>query len=887
MDNVRISKTRSLLARLRGLFQRKPDNDFDDEMNAHLQLLADRFVAQGMSQKEAAEAARRQFGNTTLLQEDRRELKTFVSLEDLVRDVRYALRSLVRSRAFAAVAIGTLGLGIGASTAIFSVVENVLLQPFPYKGANRMVFLRIHDISRGDEGDRQGYTSNELLEFAQHNRVFDGVIAASEDLVLYKHGEGVEAFDGAEVTPGTFEFFGMPALHGRVLQPADYQPGAPPVFVLRHKTWVERFNGDPAILNTPFVLNGTPRTLVGIMPPRFGWFGADVWIPETPVPAAGAPLRWFMLGRLKAGVSKAQAAADATVIANQLAKINPQGYPSHFQVLVRVLGDTVIGRFESTLYTILAAVGLLLLIGCGNVANLMLARATSREKEFALRAVLGAGRARLVRLLLVESLVLAMGGAVLGVLIAWGGLKIIVAAMPQDFIPSESVIELNAPVMAFTLAVAVLTALIFGLAPALRAARRDLNDPIRDTGKGVIGGLHTGRMRNTVIVAEVAVSLTLLIGAGLVMRSFAALRELHLGLQADHVLQTILLLPEERYKTPAQIRGFFQPLLARVKAIPGVVDATASSSLPPYSFNDSKIEISGKSNDRESHALIERVSQGYFRVLRIPFKAGRAFAEEEINDARKVAVVNEAFVSSFLRNEDPIAQRIKLAALDTSADRLKDPWFEIVGVVADVTNSGLQAPVQPEVWIPYTVAPSGTQALMVRSEQSPTALMNDLRQVVWATDAGVPLALPGALEDRIAQRLYAGPRFAFVVMSIFGCLGLVLVTVGVYSVLAYATSRKTHEIGVRIALGAERADVLGLVVRAGLRLVAAGIGIGLLVSLLLGRAVQADLAPGVKSYDPATLAGTTLLLIVTAAFACWIPARRAARVDPMVALRYE
>jgi putative ABC transport system permease protein len=317
------------------------------------------------------------------------------------------------------------------------------------------------------------------------------------------------------------------------------------------------------------------------------------------------------------------------------------------------------------------------------------------------------------------------------------------------------------------------------------------------------------------------------------------------------------------------------------------VDATASSSLPPYSFNDSKIEISGKSNDRESHALIERVSQGYFRVLRIPIKAGRAFAEEEINDARKVAVVNEAFVSSFLRNEDPIAQRIKLAALATPTGTPQDPWFEIVGVVADVTNSGLQAPVQPEVWIPYTVAPSGTQALMVRTEQSPLALMNDLRQVVWATDAGVPLALPGALEDRIAQRLYAGPRFAFVLMAIFGCLGLALVTVGVYSVLAYATSRKTHEIGVRIALGAERADVLRLVVRAGLRLVAAGIGIGLLVSLLLGRAVQADLAPGVKSYDPATLAGTTLLLIVTAAFACWIPARRAARVDPMVALRYE
>jgi putative ABC transport system permease protein len=421
-------------------------------------------------------------------------------------------------------------------------------------------------------------------------------------------------------------------------------------------------------------------------------------------------------------------------------------------------------------------------------------------------------------------------------------------------------IELTAPVMAFTLAVAVLTALSFGLAPALRAARRDLNDPLRDTGKGGIGRLRTGRMRDTVVVAEVAVSLTLLIGAGLLMRSFAALRELHLGLQADHVLQTILLLPEDRYKTTTQVRGFCQPLLARVKALPGVVDATASSTLPPYGGEDSKIAISGKSHEHEWHAPVQQVSEGYFRVLRIPLKAGRAFAEEDINDARKVAVVNETFVSSFLRGEDPMGRRIKVAGLGTSADPVKEPSFEIVGVLADVTNSGLPAPVQPEIWIPYTVTGSGTRVLMVRSEQTPMSLMNDVRQAVWATDSGVALALPGALEDRISQRLYASPRFAFLLMAIFGCLGLVLVTVGVYSVLAYATSRKTHEIGIRIALGAERADVLRLVVSAGLRLVTAGIGIGLIVSLLLGRAIESELACGVKPYDPATLAGTTLLL---------------------------
>jgi putative ABC transport system permease protein len=603
--------------------------------------------------------------------------------------------------------------------------------------------------------------------------------------------------------------------------------------------------------------------------------------------SAGSPAHWFLLGRLKPGVSKAQAEADATVIANHLATIHPQDYPAHFQVLVKHLGDTVVGRLAPTLYTVLAAVGLLLLIGCGNVANLMLARATSREKEFALRAALGAGRARLVRLLLIESLVLAISGAALGVLIAWGGLKSIVAAMPQDMIPAESVIELNAPVMAFTFVVSILTALIFGLAPALQATRRDLNDPLRDSGKGVVGGFRTGRMRDTVVVMEVAVSLTLLIGAGLLMRSFVALRELHLGLQADHVFQTQLPLPEDRYKTTAEVRGFFQPLLARVKALPGVVDATESSALPPYGGDDRKIEISGKSHEDEWHALLQNISEGYFRVLRIPFRMGRALSETDINDARKVAVVNETFVSLYLRGENPVGHRVKLAGLETLADPVREPWFEIVGVVADVTNNGLQAPIEPEVWVPYTVTGSGGQVLMVRSQQTPMALMNDVRQAVWATDAGVALAFPSALEDRISQRLYAGPRFGLLMMMIFGCLGLILVTVGVYSVLAYATARKTHEIGIRMALGAERTDVLRLVIRAGLRLVTVGVAIGLILSLLLGRAIQTELSRGVKPYDPTTLIGTTLLLLGTGALACWIPARRAARVDPMVALRYE
>ena len=877
---------RNFTAKLRGFFAGPQiDDEFGEEMQEHLRLLAERFVAQGMSRQQAAIAARRQFGNTTLLQEDRRALQTFPSVEALWLDLRYALRTLWRARRFAAVSIATLALGIGASTAIFSVIDNVLLEPFPYKGASRLIFPRIHNDQQSQDQGRQGYTATEFLEFAENNQVFDGVTAAAEDLILYKHEAGTDQFYGAHVTPGTFEFFGMPALHGRVMQDSDYEPGAPPVFVLRYKTWIERFHGDLSVLNKTFVLNGTARTLIGIMPPRFGWYEADVLIPEKPVRATSgnSAANWFMLGRLKPGVTSQQAEADLTLIANRLAKIQPQLYPAHFTVQIRKLGDTVVGNFEATLYTLLGAVGLLLLISCSNVANLMLARATTREKEFAVRATLGAGRARLVRLLLVESLVLAMIAATLGTLVAWGGLKALVAAMPRNMIPTESVIELNAPVLLFTLCVAVITALVFGLAPALQSSRRDVNDALRDSGKGVSGGFRGKWLRDAVVVVEVALSLTLLIGAGLLMRSFVALREVNLGLRADHVFQARLILPSERYKTDEQSIDFFRPLLARLKTLPGVVNAAISSTVPPNGGTASKIEIAGKSHQEDWQAMFENVSDEYFQALRIEFKQGRAFSEAEINGARNVMVINEAFARTYFLNDNPIGQRAQFSGL---TDSMHGEWFEIIGVVGDVKNSGLQVPVQPEAWLPWTIKGAGARVLMIRTALDPGAMQDAVTQQVWAADSGVALAYPGTLEDRIGQQLYAGPRFGFLLMTVFGCIGLILVTVGVYSVLAYSTTRQTHEIGIRMALGAKGTDVLGMVVKTGLRLVLVGMVVGIAISLLLGRIIAAQLT-GVTSYDPATLGAMTLLLTGTAAIACWIPARKAAKVDPMIALRYE
>jgi putative ABC transport system permease protein len=815
-------------------------------------------------------------------------------LSGIWQDLRFALRKLWKDRGFAAVSIATLGLGIGAATAIFSLIYNVLLAPFPEKEVERMVFPRIQNVQQGQAGGRQGYTPAEILEFAENNRSLDGIIAASGERVLYRHGEGTEQLSGALVTPGTFEFFGMPALHGRVMQPGDYEPGAPPVVVMRHKTWMARFNGDLSLLNKTLVLNGTARTLIGIMPPRFAWYGADVWIPanlksQATTELAKAPPRWFLLGLLKRGVSIQQAEADLTVIARSLARSYPQIYPARFTVQIRKRLDSVTSRyepFEAMSYTVLAAVGLLLLIACSNVANLMLARATAREKEFALRAVLGARRARLVRLLMVESLVIATAGAMLGILAAWGGLKALVVVIPPNLIPAQAVIELNAPVLAFTLCVAVLTTLIFGLAPALEASRRDLNDPLRESGKGVSGGFRGKGLRDALVVMEVALSLTLLVGAGLLMRSFVAQRQLDLGLRANHVFLTVLALPVDRYKTPEEITRFLRPLLGRLKALPGVLDAAVADSIPPYGGAESKIEIAGKVHAEEWRTLFQYVSEEYFRTLRIEFREGRAFSEVEINDARKVAVVNETFVRKYFANESPVGRRVRLGRIKTDADAGHDAWFEIVGVVADVRNRGLDAPIEPGMWVPYTIMGSDARALMVRTSQDPGTIMNAVRQAVWATDSGVALIIPGALEDFIHEQMYAAPRFGFLVMTIFGCIGLILVTVGVYSMLAYSTTQKTHEIGIRIALGAERSAVLGMVVRAGLRLVVAGIAIGITASLVLVRVIKTQLV-GVPVYDPPTLAAATLLLTMTAAIACWIPARRAARVDPMVALRYE
>ena len=878
------------LLRLRALFRRSDmDEDLEEELQFHLEMQARKNQARELSPTEARRQARLQFGSIERATEECREARGTGLADNLSRDFRYAIRMLRKSPGFAAVAILTLALGIGASTSIFSVIENVLLEPFPYRDARRFMTVEIRDAAKAQASGRAEYSGPEFLEYARRNHVFGRVIANASEEVLYRQTNGAERLHGVIVTPGTFEFFGMPPLLGRVLVPADYKRGAPPVFVLRNKTWLASFGGDPTILNKTFELNGVRRTLVGIMPPRFAWGDGDVWLPESPSLSDSAgngdfPRDWYLVGHLKPRVSIREAQADLTAVANQLAKIYPKRYPEHFVVTLVSFTDMVVGRFRSTLYVTLAAVALLLLIACANVANLILARSTAREREFAIRAALGGQRSVLVRQMLIESLVLALISAAVGAGFAAAGLRWIVFLIPPATIAAETQIRMNPPVLLFAIFMAVLTPVLFGFAPALGTIRSDLEKPLRSSSKGMSSTTPT-RWADALIVSEIALSFTLLISAGLLMRSFFALRSLDLGFDPHNVLVTRIPLPADHYKTASQIAAFYQPLLNSIRTLPGVVAAAESSAIPPDGSFLSEVDVAGQVHTERWTSRVQLSSEDYFSVLHMKLLQGRTFTQAETNNARKVAVVNESFEKSYL-GPDAIGRSVHIPGLESFPDPVPNPSFRVIGVVQDAVNQGLQEPVRPEIWVPYSVTGFGERGLLIRTTGDPGSLVNAVRNAVWASDRGVPLTLAASLDERLESFWYAGPRFGFVLMSIFAAVGLTLASVGVYSVTAYSVSRRTHEIGIRMSLGARRTDALRLIFTTGMRLILLGVFLGLIFSFVLSRLVAGQLW-STSQTDPVTLASVGALLLCIGGAACLIPALRATRVDPVVALRHE
>jgi putative ABC transport system permease protein len=884
-----MTRLRIFFHRLLGLFlRRKLERELEEEIRSHLEMQIEDNLRQGMSPEDARRAARLRFGGEEQVKEVYRDKSRLGWIESLWQDLRYGVRMLLKKPGFTLIAVFTLALGIGAATTIFSAVWNILLHPFPYPDAHRMVAIRIQDPSGGGRG--RGPQTLEFLDYQEQSHVFEDVMAATSDNVLYDNGEGREQFNGCYVTPNTFSYLGVPAQLGRGITRDDARRDAPPVFVMAHKLWVKRFNQDPTMVGNTFTLNGTPTTLVGIMPKRFTFFGSDLWIVRAMDRSSPSANRdyWYAQAKLKPGVSFQQAQADIEVIAQRLAQVYPDDYPGNFKVRIVNFVDDVVGPFRKTLYMIAAAVGLLLLIACSNVANMLLARATAREKEMAIRSALGASRMRLAGQLLTESLLLALGGAIAGCLFSYAGIKGLVTLIPEaGLIPSEVELRLNLPALLFSLAMAVGSAALFGLAPALQMVRKDLVEPLKDAGLGSGGGFRRRRLRNALVVFEVALSLVLLSGAGLLMRSFVKLQQMDLGFNPENILYANLPFQKGQYATAAEKQRFYGQLLQRLRALPGVEAATEATSFPPFGGINSEIDILGKTHTEKWRAIFQLCGEGYFPTLQLRTTQGRALSETEVNNARKVAVVNQTFVNRFLGNESPIGQKVKINMLESMPDSpVKDPVFEVIGVISDAKNQGIREAPAPEMFVPYTVTGAFERGIMVRTSMPPLALLNDVRREIRALDGKVALALTGSLEDFLKQYSYAAPRFGLALMGVFASVGLALVALGVFSVIAYTVARQTHEIGIRMALGANHADVVWLVLRRGLQLVGLGIGVGLLASLAVAQVIANQLWE-VSPRDPLTLGAAVAVVALAGMAACCFPARRATKVDPLVSLRVE
>jgi putative ABC transport system permease protein len=698
--------------------------------------------------------------------------------------------------------------------------------------------------------------------------------------------------NGGYLSANTFEFFGVPPLLGRWPTPEDTKAGAMPVFAMSYKLWTQQFNRDPKILGQTFILNGVARTLVAIMPPRFrpGW--DDVWVTfplDRSQIAADPAFRdaWaWPMSRLKPGVSLQTAAADLDVLAHQLAKVYPDQYPKQFKVTARSLSDRVLGPFKFLIYPLAGAVGLLLLIACSNVANLLLARATVREHQIAIRMAIGAGRVRIIRQFLVESFVLAASGCLAGWLFAYGGIRAMVPLIPYNFFLQEAVIELNRPVFLFALALAALTTLMCGLASAAQSLRGKLQSGLLRANKGAGADFRHGKLRSALVISEVALSIVLLIGAGLMMRSFFAVMHVDMGFDPDRILAARLALPPGAYNKPEQQGHFLRQVLERVRALPGVAGAAVAVAYPFEGGPRSEITIPGRTHSEQWNSLFEVCSDGYFQTLQIPLLRGSYFTRNDDESLRRVAIINQAFARKYFGTDDPIGQSVKFNDFDQWPQAPHNVYFEIIGVTGDIKNAGLRGPTLPEAYLPSATVPGASSSLLVRTSLDPASLLPAIRRKVWAIDRNVALGDDGSLTSFLQRDTYGSPKFEFIVMGALAVVGTLLVIIGIFSVMAYTVSLRTHEIGVRMSLGAQKWDVLRMVLRQGLILIAAGCGLGLLDRWGLTRYL-ADQVWGVSTTDPSTYGAVVAGVILVGLGACFIPARRAAKVDPMVALRYE
>jgi len=804
-------------------------------------------------------------------------------MQTLFQDLRYGARMLLKKPGFTLIAILTLALGIGANTAIFSVVNTVLLRPLSFREPQRLVKIWAANTKNASAPSNISYPN--FVDWRDQNQSFEGLAAHfSTDYNLTGAGEP-ERLSGVRASANLLTVLGVSPVLGRGFLPDEDRPGGNAVAMLSYSLWQRRFGGDPQVIGKTMSLDGNSVTIIGVMPADFNYVrGVDIWRPIALNPNQTGRLSLFMeaVGRLKPGVTLNQAMADMKTVTSRLEEQYPRTN-KNWTVRLVPLQEDLVGSIRTTLLILLGAVSFVLLIACANVANLLLSRAAARQKEIAIRSALGAGRFRIVRQLLTESALLSLLGGLFGFAIAFGGIRAITKF--GTGIPRLDEISLDLRVLGFTFAVSILTGLIFGLAPALQASRSDLNEALKDSVKGAAsGGKH--RLRSALVVAEVALALMLLIGAGLLLRSFQRLEQVNLGFNPDNVLTFDLALPRAKYSDQPQQIAFFEQTLNRLKAVSGVEDAAVTSALP-LSGQGGQILFYAEGRPARgpedyTAANYNIVSPSFFRVLGIPLLRGRDLTEQDRAGAPGVVIVSESMARRFWPQEDALGKRLKLGTLPNS----QSPWLEVIGIAADVKQNGLESREgEVTMYTSYWQSPSPLAAFMVRGRSAVAGLTAAMREAVQAVDKDQPLANLRTLEQIVAEN-FAQRRFSLWLLGIFAGVALLLAAVGIYGVMAYSVTQRTREIGVRMALGAGRREVLRLIVGQGVVLTGAGVVIGLGASFALTRLMQ-DLLYGVSPTDPLTFAALALLLTFVALAACYIPARRATKVDPMVALRYE
>jgi predicted permease len=809
----------------------------------------------------------------------------------LLNDIRFSFRQLVKNPGLSLTAIVSLAFGIGATTAVFSVVYGILMNPYPYANPDRMFHMRLWDVHGQQTGF--GLTGSQWQEVKKSPVVEDAFLQADWNLTIT--GSDVpEDVSGTYFSSNAMNFLGVPALLGRGLVPADAVDGQDPqpVAVLGNAFWKRHYNGDPSVVGKTIQLVRKNYTIVGVMPPRFTWNDGDVYLPEK---ITQDQTKAYYVGiRLKPGVTRAQANAALEPLIQEFQKQSPTHFGADkFKFTVVGLNDNFLRDIGGTIALLLCAVGLLLAIGCGNVSILLLARGTARQHEFAVRTAVGASRERLVRQLLTESLMLSLSGAALGVALAYQTIKTIVELLPHYSFPHEAAIALNLPVLAFAVVVSICAGVLFGMWPALHFSRPDVGQVMQSSTRKIVGNVRGRSMYNVLIGGQIALTMLLLAGAGAAMEGFLRLMRTPLGYDPHNVMSVGIPVHEGTYKTWEARMAYFEALQKKVAEVPGItMTSVAHNATPPSSGFELKVAVLGESSQAERKARINLVDQNYFSVLRVPLLQGRIWNETENHNAAKLALINETMARQFFPNGDAIGHSVRFPELKPEPPYVVaapgfEEWMQIVGVVADKKNDGLRKPIKPEAYIPNTVGMGMYTQILVRSDLAPLTLLHAIRLKVSSVDPDQQVN--GQVDDLERwirnQQEWQQEHLVAWLFGAFAGLALVLSAVGLYSVVSYSVAQRTNEFGIRVALGAQRTDVLRIVFGSAVGSVGFGIALGIVLALASSRLMAHWAESSVR--DPLILLGVTVLLGVVAGLSCMVPARRAMRVSPMTALRYE